>query len=142
MLFRSVSLPGQTSVLNPLLPINRLIGLRPGQHWRLRLFDPLVDALAAALPGAKPELRFLDAQVLSEPQVITWLKKIRDAEEKRFSTQIKIEDDQEEVSCHVTEYREQGQVVGRTWSRASDGLVLRQETKLDGDQWTLERQTK
>lgn len=113
------------SVLNPLHPVNRILGLRPGQQWRMPLVDPLADALAAVvadtvaakLPGLSSGPRFLDA-VVSGPQDLAW--------------------GGQEVSCLVIEYKGDSEVTARTWVRVSDGLVLRQEAR-QGDLLVLQR---
>ena len=38
-----VEVPSEVSVLNPLHPINRVSGLRKGQHWQMPLLNPLDD---------------------------------------------------------------------------------------------------
>jgi hypothetical protein len=99
------------TVLNPLHPVNRIAGLRPGQHWRMPLVDPLADAVAAQvardLPAFKPTPRFLNAQVLAEPQILMY--------------------EGREVPCLVIEYHGDDDLAARTFVRQSDGLVLRQE---------------
>src|SRR5439155_25849236 len=70
------------SVLNPLHPVNRVTGVKAGQHWRVPLVDPFGDALKATVaqmaggksPGAtaEPVARFLDAEVLAQPQNLEW----------------------------------------------------------------------
>lgn len=137
VLFDPVAVAGHGSVLNPLHPVNRITGLRPGQRWRMPLYDPVGAALAAAVPddtrrsdplaatimaslapGGKGHTRDLDAEVLPRPRPLVW-------------------GDREE-SCLVIEYRSE-ELTARTWLRQRDGLVLRQEATLLGDQMILER---
>jgi hypothetical protein len=113
------------SALNPMQPWDRLPHLRPGQRWRLPLYNPLVlalsgnDALAKLVPGLKDNgVSFLDAEVL------------RDAKTLPFG-------DREE-SCTVIEYTGDD-ARGRTWVRVSDGLVLQQEMTLHDDDWEMRR---
>src|SRR5262249_60804830 len=59
-------------VLNPMHPVNRVTGLKPGQRWRIPLIDPFSDALQATvaeMAGAKlsgataePVAQFLTAE--------------------------------------------------------------------------------
>jgi hypothetical protein len=111
------------TVLNPLHPVNRLAGVRPGQRWRMPLIDPLADALAAKLaeelPAGKMGPRFLDAEVLPDVKVLNW--------------------DKHDVPCLVIEYRND-EITARTWVRSSDGLVLRQEADRDGDRLIMQRE--
>jgi hypothetical protein len=101
------------AVLNPLHPVNRVLGLHPGQHWRMPLVDPLSDVLATIgkLPGTRSALLFLEAEV-SGPQTLPWAG--------------------QDVPCLVIEYRDEDDPIARTWIRESDGLVLRQEARRSG----------
>lgn len=118
------------SVLNPLHPVNRITGLRPGRVWRMPANNPLDDALAPILdalmkkgnvqmtlkPPAGP--REFEARVLSATQPVNW--------------------DKQDHDCHVIEMRA-GDHVARTFVRVRDGLVLRQEAEVAGDQMVLQR---
>jgi hypothetical protein len=107
------------NALNPLQPMDRLPQVRPGQHWRMTLSEPLIDALSGIVPGLKDNsIKYLDAEVLGEEQSL------------RFGLH--------EESCLVIEYRGED-ARGKTWVRASDGLVLRQEFTMHDDEWVLER---
>jgi hypothetical protein len=100
------------SVINPLQPLNRLQGLRPGQHWRL----PLIDPFAAVLPKSRPDVRILDADVTSG--TLDWHG--------------------QEVPCFVIDYRG-NDATARTWVRAADGIVLQQEVALGSESLILRR---
>jgi hypothetical protein len=122
-----VEVSSQGSVLNPLHPINRVRGLQKGQHWRMPLVNPLNDSLMALLkkdPGAELLLRgrggleILQAEVLPDTKLLSWKG--------------------HEVPCLVIEYRGED-LLARTWVRAEDGVVLRQELTFWGDQVILER---
>ena len=115
--------------LNPLQPVNRIAGIRPGQHWFVHEIDPLGQALAAlfkekfgqglSLPESKKEA--LEARVADAPESLVWGKS------------------REEAACWVIEYRS-GEARAKTWVRASDGKVLRQEATLLDDRISLERE--
>lgn len=120
LVLRPVPVSASGSVLNPLHPVNRVAGLRPGMAWRLPLVDPLSDALAATFPGAAPGPRFLDAQVRAEPRPLTW--------------------NNQEVACLVIDYHQGGDTSARTWVRQRDGLVLRQEAHVKGEMLILQRE--
>lgn len=122
-----VEVSSQGSVLNPLHPINRVRGLRLGQHWQMPLVNPLNDALMALVkkdPGAELLLqghtgvRSLQAEVLPQAKLLRW--KGRD------------------VPCLVIEYHGD-ELTARTWVREDDSLVLRQEFLAWGDQVVMER---
>jgi hypothetical protein len=120
------------SMLNPTQPVNRIVGLRRGQHWRMPLIDPVVecglDVLQKKLTewglgmlARRPAVpTFLDAEVLAETKDLEWHSNERP------------------VRCLVIEYSGED-TSGRTWVRASDGLVLRQEMKRHGDEIVLQR---
>lgn len=126
--------PIRGSVLNPLHPVHRITGLRPGQRWRQPLVAPHEDIVRAALarmPGAESAAaalresgpRWLDAAV-------------------RNSTQ-QLETDRGAVECLLIDYR--GEVHGdeftaRTWVAAGDGAVLRQEAESQGQKMVLTRE--
>jgi hypothetical protein len=114
--------------LNPLQPVNRLGGVKPGHRWLVHENSPLDDALAALLREKAGEYGFklpeekkpepLIARVLSDPQDLDR----RDGPE----------------ACWVIEYR-RTEVVARTWVRASDGKVLKQEAYRQGERLTIDR---
>jgi hypothetical protein len=116
-----VEVSSQGLVLNPLHPVNRLVGLRPGQRWRMPMMNPLSEALGRSAGGLFPSgPRFLDAEVLPEPQRLAWGR--------------------HDVPCLVIEYRDdQREVSARTWVKQSDGLVLRQEALQGGEVLVLQR---
>lgn len=95
------------TALNPMQPLNRLPGLSPGREWDQSLVSPL-DGLLDAVPGfagqGKP--KSMRAKVLSETQLLSVNGKRQD--------------------CLVVEYTGDG-MTARTWVRATDGVVLRQE---------------
>jgi len=127
--FDPVPVPGG-QVLNPLQPLNRVAGVRPGQRWVVHEIDPLREAVATlfreeagkhgfGLPDAPREAAI--AEVRSSPEVLTWGKA------------------RAEASCWVIDYRT-GEARARTWVRVSDGRVLRQEAFGLGERVALERE--
>jgi hypothetical protein len=117
------------NVLNPMHPVPRVTGLRPGRRWRMPVFNPMGDAVSPTMQAAAQQSKFsakgggvpvptgpsyLDAEVLSEPAIIRWNGR-----------------DQE---CYVIDYRSAGnEQAAKTYVRVRDGLVLRQEAYLMGD---------
>jgi hypothetical protein len=65
---RPVPVGGNGNVLNPMHPLNRLRGLRAGQHWVQPVFDPLLLALSSRI--SQLPLRQLSAEVM--PGTLTW----------------------------------------------------------------------
>jgi hypothetical protein len=121
-----VAVPSQISTLNPLHPVNRISGLRRGQHWRVPLVDPLRDCIAewvtkqlGPIPGLNSEPQVLRAEVRAEPEILSWYGL--------------------EVSCLVIDYQGDDDMAAQTWVRESDGLVLLQEATLKGEKLVLER---
>jgi hypothetical protein len=121
-----VTLSGSGSILNPLHPVNRIEGLRRGQHWRMPRIDPLEQSLrklplVQTVLGEPPGVQMLQAEVLQETQPLRW----------GF----------EDVPCLIIEYRgDQENLTAHTWVREGDGLVMRQDATLGGDQLILERE--
>jgi hypothetical protein len=117
------------NVLNPMHPVPRVTGLRPGQHWRMPVFNPMGDAVAPTLQAAGQQSKltpkgssvpvptgptYLDAEVLSERALIPWNGR--------------------DFECYVIEYRSSGgEHTARTYVRVRDGLVLRQEANVLGE---------
>jgi hypothetical protein len=122
---KSVEVSAHGSVLNPLHPVNRIAGLRPGQRWRMPRVDPLAESVVATavdylkIPALDPGPRSLDAQVLPQARSLLWRNR--------------------EVPCLVIEYRS-NDLAGCTWVRHSDGLVLRHEAASLGDRVILQRE--
>jgi hypothetical protein len=110
-----VPVSARGSVLNPLHPLNRVTGLRPGQRWRM----PLIDPLAAAVRRPTTDVRFLDAEVLRGTEPLDWHGRA--------------------VPCLVIDYRGDD-TRARTWVRLLDGLVLQQEVTLQGERLLLQRE--
>jgi hypothetical protein len=118
----TVEVSERGNVLNPLQPVNRLGGLRKGQHWRMPLVHPLNDAISAAvsslLKQEVPGVSSLDAEVLPETHALEWGHIL--------------------VPCLVVEFTGEDVRV-RTWVRESDGSVLRQEVEQHGEKLALQR---
>jgi hypothetical protein len=120
--------PPHGSMLNPMHPVVRITGLRPGQNWRQPLIDPRTDILRAALsqwlPGKAAPLpdppRELAARVLPEADLLEWPG--------------------ESHWCFVIEYRDGEDYIARTWVRKTDGAVLRQEAGAHGETLVLQRE--
>lgn len=114
--------------LNPMQPVNRLRGVKPGQRWVVNESNPLNEAVTAILGeiaghvGVKPQEKKQDVligEVLGSPRDLEWFEKL--------------------VPCWVIEYRRGEELVARTWVRASDGKVLRQEAFQKGEHLAFER---
>jgi hypothetical protein len=119
-----IPVPKNGQPLNPLQPVNRIGGVRGGLSWEVDESNPLQDAVLDLfkkkfrLPEQKQK-KTLVAQVDREQQTLT----VNGAE----------------VSCWVIEYR-RAEPVARTWVRATDGKVLRQEAFEKGESLTFERE--
>jgi len=118
-----VEVSAEESFLNPMHPLKEVRGLYQGQHWRMRLVDPLEDALSALLakylPGINMRVRYLEADVTAADLSL----------------------EGREVACWVIDYREPGKkaILARTWVRRKDGAVLRQEAAFQGNRLVMER---
>jgi hypothetical protein len=107
--------------------VNRINGVRAGREWVVHEVNPLAEAVAVlfreklsetglSMPEKKRDP--LIARVSSTTQDMTWKD--------------------EPVPCWVIEYRD-AEVKARTWVRASDGKVLKQEAFEKGEQLTVLR---
>jgi hypothetical protein len=105
---QAIEVSNNRSVLSPMQPWNRLLNVQENRTWRIELFDPLMAALSglAPVPGRDLGVRTLEAGVLQGTRDLSW--------------------NNQDVPCLVIEYRGEG-IVGRTFVRQSDGLVLRQQ---------------
>jgi hypothetical protein len=120
--------------LNPMHPVPRVKGLRPGRRWQMPVVDPLAHLVGPVMqavqlkinPKSKPipfpvpaGPKTLAAEVLSEPTTVVI--------------------DGHEHECFVIEYRSDDQTF-RTYVRRSDGNVLRQESQAPGGRFVIQRQ--
>ena len=116
--------------LSPLQPVGRIANVRGGQRWVVHEINPLRDAMSSLLKGFVGQQGFgipdekrevFVAAVGDRPEPLAWGR------------------EKAEVMCWVIEYRGAGDARVRTWVRADDGRVLRQEATRDGEQIALER---
>lgn len=117
-----VDIRGRSSLLNPLQPLNRLSGLRRGQHWQMPMVGPLSDVLGAVVQKfpalsafSAPRVNYLDAQVLPD------------------TVMLDRNDGKTQVECLLVEYRGED-VTAHTWVGLSDDLVYQQEMARQGEQ--------
>lgn len=115
--------------LSPLQPVGRIANVRAGQRWVVHEINPLRDAMSSLLKGFVGQQGFglpdekreaFVAAVGDRPEPLAWGR------------------DKAEVMCWVIDYRA-GDSRVRTWVRADDGRVLRQEASRDGETLALER---
>lgn len=118
------------SVLNPLHPVRKITGLRPGQTWVQPLVDPLSEAVRESVRAAATKL-------LGRPLPLS------DAGPRELTATVTgpraLEWNNRSVDCLVIEYAG-GDFQARVWVRQSDGDVLRQEADAPGEQLELERE--
>jgi len=110
--------------LSPLQPVGRITNVRAGQRWVVHEINPLHDAMSSLLKGVvglpEEKREAFVATVGDRPEPLAWGR------------------DKAEVLCWVIDYRA-GESRVRTWVRADDGRVLRQEASRDGETLALER---
>jgi hypothetical protein len=115
-----VALARRGGLLNPLLPVNRLTGLKRGMRWRVPMLDPIAEALLAYVREQPPATKFLEAHVLDAGEELEWRPK------------------RPPVSCLVIDYTGDD-TFGRTWVRENDGLVLLEDMTHAGERLVLRR---
>jgi hypothetical protein len=134
-----IDLP-EATILNPMMPVNKIRGLRPGQEWEMSTFNPLSEVANIAgqelikqlLPQNKnqPDLtnqllkpdhqsKKIKARVASEPRTIEWRDRA--------------------YTCWVIEYTNED-MEARTWVSVEDDLVIRQEVSSAGETLVLQRE--
>jgi len=113
--------------LNPLMPVNRLAGVKSGRRWVVHESDPLDAAINALVREKLGEYGLNLPEKEPGPLIGEVLSGVRDLDWHGQS-----------VACRVIEYRRE-EVEARTWVRVSDGKVLRQEAYKKGDRFTVER---
>lgn len=119
-------------VLNPLQPVNRLRGVKPGLRWIVHEINPLAEALdnakrqVFAKKGLSSTL-FAPKTTERESMIAT----VGDAPELLATKR-------GEVSCHVIEIRgDRGTTT--VWVRVADGFVMKQVANSKGDAIALVR---
>jgi hypothetical protein len=116
--FPQVKVPAGGSVLLPMHPVNRLRGLRRGEAWNMRVFDPLA-AVKAAVLGEEPELALVRARVRPDYEELSGGQR-------------------KGTPCLVIDCEGDG-LKTSTWVAKERGLVLCQEATLDNQRWTMYR---
>src|SRR5262249_9887516 len=67
-----ITIARRGGVLNPLLPVNRLTGLKRGQRWRVPMLDPIAESLLAYVREQPTATKFLEAHVLEAGEELEW----------------------------------------------------------------------
>jgi hypothetical protein len=115
-----VKLTARGSMLQPLHPVHRIDGLRPGQSWRMPYMNPVADSLKSLplLGGGDVGERYLNARVLPEAQPYTYQR--------------------HQTTCLVVEYTGDD-LKASTWVEESSGKVLCQKADFEGAEWIMRR---
>lgn len=111
-------------ILNPMHPVQRIVGLKPGQQWQQNVVDPRGEIIRAVV---KQELHI---DLPAPPSAMT-AKVLSEVRPLKFNGELQ--------SCWIIEYRGDDSVA-RTWVRQSDGTVLRQEAEAHGETLVLQRE--
>jgi hypothetical protein len=129
-----ISVANRGSVLSPMQPLNRIRGLRPGQQWNMPLFDPMKAAAERFLPGTGGDgsgTTVVFAEVSSQPEPLPEVQVRNKPHAQQISRRAG-------TPCWVISYTSDD-VHGRTWVRASDSVVLRQEMTRHGETMIFDR---
>lgn len=116
--------------LNPLQPVNRVANVRPGDQWEVHESNPLQDAVGNLF---RKKLAEVGLRLPEDKKRESLLARVLD------DTQDLIGPRGEATPCRVIEYR-RAEPVARTWVRATDGKVLRQEAFEKGERLSFERE--
>ena len=124
-------------VLNPMMPVNRLRGIRPGQRWVIRQVDPLARAMAASLnelaQDQSPLGRLSGPLGANQtPELVATVRSRAEALTRRNGTT---------VDCWVIDYRSGPNAAeATTWVAVEGDRVIRQEARLLDDTLRFERE--
>jgi hypothetical protein len=144
-------------VLNPLHPVRRFPVLRADQHWRVTLIDPFAfgvlprslghDKLRETFVGTFPTALVLEARVEPGQQILEWEDKkkvpcriIRVGEDDPLGSMTvwvaagEVDGNQPEVSVN-------GGSEALTLTPLGEGLVMKQEVRLNLDSWVMVRRS-
>jgi hypothetical protein len=123
------------NVLNPLHPVNRMVGLRPRQTWNCVVVDPFfIDVVRSDLSKQQPDAGWGSFLPRDQSPLLITQARVRNDVLPDFQWLGK------DVPCFVVDFGTKGSLMHlTTYVRASDGLVLQQETVLWGDSWTIRR---
>jgi hypothetical protein len=124
-----VPVSARGSVIDPLHPVNRIRGLRPGQRWQTPLIDPLADSFNGMVQK-EPALQALPMLKKSHGTPILYAEVLGGPRQIEYGGLY--------WGCLVIEYRGDD-MTAHTWVRESDGLVLKQDALFWGDHLILER---
>jgi hypothetical protein len=124
-----VPVPRDGQPLNPLQPISRLGHVRDGVRWEVHETNPLQDAVYDLLKKKLAEVGLRLPEEKAKQSLV--------AQVDRSQQNLTVHG--ETVACWVIEYR-RAEPVARTWVRASDGKVLRQEAFEKGESLRFERE--
>ncbi len=114
----TVKVPAGGSVLLPLHPVNRMQGIRLGDSWTMRVFDPIAGSLSV-FGGDAGELQLLRARVRPEFESFSYGRR-------------------QKVDCLVIDYEGEN-LQASTWVAKERGLVLCQEAIIDNQRWAMYR---
>jgi hypothetical protein len=136
---KPVPVSSRGSVLNTLQPLNKMRGLRPGQHWRMPLVDPVKDALLAVADQMLPGFgrKMFDGPLL-EVDVQRELQDLPELKLKPLENGVAITPRKWGFPCLVIHYVGDD-LTARVWVRESDDAVLRQEITQHGQTLILDR---
>lgn len=122
-------------VLNPMLPVNRLDGVRPGKRWTIRRVDPLGDSLKQLLTAVLKK-NGIDSKLLGGADGGEELL----AEVLSDTDDVPVRRNEEAIRCWVIVYRnKENKEAARTWVSVSDGRVMRQQATAAENTLRLDR---
>ncbi len=121
----AVDLSSHSCVLNPLHPVQRIREIQPGRVWKCAVADPCA-LVQNPLQGLL---------VHTDDDILKWSQTPRPEERPTDSRVV-------EVPCRHMVFGDENSLMWfETWIRAADGWVLKQETHLWGETWTMTRST-
>jgi len=108
-------------ILNPMMPVNRLVGVRPGKRWVIQYHNPLRDSIS------------LLVQVAPKPQDLLASVRSESFDYRRVNG--------ETTPCWVIDYESQDKTIrAETWVERDGGRVFRQQAGADDVTLRFDRQ--
>jgi hypothetical protein len=128
-------------VLNPLMPLGRVRGVRAGRTWVIREVNPLAEAISSSLRNAakKENLSMLVGAAGRAGEHRRFVARVRSAPEVLDRLPPLGAEPRAPVPCLAIDYDGGEGVSAVTWVGVADGTVYRQEASLFGEKLRFER---
>ena len=127
--------------LNPMMPLAKLRGVKPGKTWVIRVMNPLAESIAATLRNAtkKADMNLLAGLTGRPGATGECIARVRSSPEELVPVPPPGAEARPKVPCFVIDYTGDEGMRAVTWVGVADGTVYRQEATLFGETMRFER---